>query len=54
MKRKVEWTPAMHAWLAEVTSRMEPLTVRQLDIIRPLARKVAVADRAAVAAQVAA
>jgi hypothetical protein len=44
---KTDWTPAMHAWLAEVTSRMEPLTVRQLDIIRPLARKVAVADRTA-------
>ena len=36
----VEWTPEMRAWLDEVMSRSKPLSVRQLDIIVPLARKV--------------
>jgi hypothetical protein len=45
---KVDWTPAMQAWLDEVVSRMpEQLTVRQLDIIRPLAREVSNADQVA-------
>jgi hypothetical protein len=45
---KVDWTPAMQAWLDEVVSRMpEQLTVRQLDIIQPLARQVAHVDQAA-------
>lgn len=44
---KVEWTPEMQAWLDEVMSRSKPLSVRQLDIIRPLARRVAIADQVA-------
>ncbi|KXX59428.1 hypothetical protein [Rhodococcus sp. LB1] len=36
----VEWTPAMEAWLQEALSRSKPLTVRQLDTILPLFRKV--------------
>ena len=37
---KVDWTPAMQKWLDEVMSRCPALSVRQLDIIVPLARKV--------------
>lgn len=40
----VVWTPAMEAWKAEALSRCKPLTVRQLDIIRPLARKAMLTD----------
>lgn len=38
--REVTWTPAMETWVQEALSRSKPLTVRQLDILRPLFRKV--------------
>lgn len=42
-----EWTPAMQAWLEETMSRSRPLSVRQLDIIRPLISEVASDERIA-------
>jgi hypothetical protein len=42
-----EWTPAMQAWLEEAMSRSRPLSVRQLDLIRPLISEAAADGRAA-------
>jgi hypothetical protein len=43
----VEWTPAMQAWLDEVMSRSKPLSVRQLDLVRSLARETAATEQIA-------